>query len=106
MQRIFQQVYQLNDLYDNLTRHGTNPDIDTARGEAMAKQQFESGVQQQQAPPPVPPQLQTQQQPPPVQARIPAPPHRSRSSKLWALGALVVGGLLLAYGFLSYGRRW
>ena len=35
------EVEKLNDIYDELTRHGTNPAFDAAQGEIMAKQRFE-----------------------------------------------------------------
>lgn len=41
-QNILDRVHQLNDIYDNLTQHGTNPAVKTSQGEEMAKQQFES----------------------------------------------------------------
>ena len=87
------EVAKLNDIYDNLTQHGNNPAIDTARGEAMAKQQFEAAV-------PSAPSIQVRQ----PGAVSPAQPRRSRN-KLIAFAGIGLGGLLLVYGALSYARR-
>jgi hypothetical protein len=81
------EVEKLNDIYDDLTRHGTNPSINTAQGELMAKQQFESGSRVRVAPQPT------------------GSSRRWRPSKVLALGAMVCGGLLLLYGLLSYAQR-
>jgi hypothetical protein len=81
------EVEKLNNIYDDLTRHGTNPAINTAQGEIMAKQQFESGSH-----------VRAPQQ-------SSSPTHRARPSKILPLAALVCGALLLLYGLLSYVRR-
>jgi hypothetical protein len=86
-QDILDRVHQLNDIYDNLTQHGTNPVVKTSQGEAMAKQQFESAA------PTTPAQ--------PVAARS----RPARPSKILPLTVVVCGGLLLLYGVLSYARR-
>jgi hypothetical protein len=82
------EVEKLNDIYDALTRHGTNPAINTAQGEIMAKQRFESGAQVHAEP----------------KSSAPSS-HRSRPSKVLGVAAMVCGGLLLLYGLLSYARR-
>jgi hypothetical protein len=86
-QNILDRVHQLNDIYDNLTQHGTNPAVKTSQGEVMAKQQFES------AGPTTPAQ--------PVATRS----RPARSSRILPLIVVVCGGLLLVYGILSYARR-
>lgn len=86
------EVAKLNDIYDNLTQHGQNPAIDTARGEMMAKQQFESAPQQQQ------PKIENRQQ-------TTAPVKRPARHRTVALAVMGLGGMLLLYGLVSYVRR-
>jgi hypothetical protein len=83
------EVAKLNAIYDNLTQHGNNPAIDTAKGEATAKQQFESAV------------VTTSSAPQPL---APARPKRSQRNKVLALGAMLCGGVLLIYGVWSFAR--
>lgn len=86
------EVSKLNNLYDSLTQHGNNPEIDTARGERMAKEQMESAP---------PPRTQIRRE----VTHVPARGRRSTRGRTMALAALGLGGMLLIYGALSYARR-
>jgi hypothetical protein len=86
------EVSKLNNIYDDLTQHGNNPAIDTAAGEAMARQRYEAG------------EIRTTTQLQPPAGRPPVRPGRSKRNKALALAVILCGGALLLYGVFSYAR--